>query len=800
MYRKLLLASIGIVCVAAPLAATAQSSDTSTRIAALRTQLATLQSQMGHMSTATTPTPPSTTLACTPFSRTLSLGAHGSDVSNLQNILISKGFLQGTSATGYYGKMTAQAVGKFQVSKGLVSSSASQGYGSFGPRTRASMSCTNGGSTSGGSTGGMDRIAVRQGSNGAELYDTVTNQPFTPRGNNYENVTFTSSRLTLQCSPYWGFSTFAVKTEGSCDGEYYDSAAAESALERMHAEGYNVVRSNIASTEIGATSGGGLDTVYLANVADFMTRAKANGIYVIFTTIGVPNLGGYQSKIEDSKSFGAQVNAIQDNSIILSPEGVAAKQQYMSDLIAGLRAAGAPMDDILAIDVENEIHYDTSKQPFSLSSGSVTTANGKMYDMSDASSVNHMKDDGVIYYVNQVQSSVHAALPGVLVEASAWPQYWTPSSSDPRESRTKALIANPQNGGSMLDLVDIHIYTFMNATVSQLTSDLGVSLSDTTKPVIVGEFGATTPVALVDAPATLKGMAQDICNAGYKGELLFTWNSDTKITGLIYWSALAGDGAINQTIAPIYLPSLCASQVPPPVSATIQGQKVLMPNNDTSNTTIAGQKVSVEGQSSTSDNPYAITVNAGSTYQVSVPPFPGYSVGYTLCVDNKDCHTGTPTTGLSASVTIPSGAGHFADLWWHYTPYTLPPLTGGVTTHGYLDAVSCALVAGWAQDTSDPSTAINVDFYVDTPPTNGDTSGFAGRILADNNRPELCGPLGSCNHEFSFAVPAKYRDGKTHTLYAYGVDTDGNAADNQPLTPSAGITETGVNPQFQCGR
>ena len=102
----------------------------------------------------------------------------------------------------------------------------------------------------------------------------------------------------------------------------------------MSAEGYNVVRFNISSPEAGDLEHG-VWGLYMANIADFMRRAKAHGIYVMPTTIGVPFLGGYQLRIADSEHFGSHVNRIPDNSIILSPEGVAAKRKYVRDLLAG---------------------------------------------------------------------------------------------------------------------------------------------------------------------------------------------------------------------------------------------------------------------------------------------------------------------------------------------------------------------------------------------------------------------------------------------------------------------------------
>jgi peptidoglycan hydrolase-like protein with peptidoglycan-binding domain/chitodextrinase len=61
----------------------------------------------------------------------LALGSSEPDVSALQQYLIDKGYLTGTTATGYFGRMTEAAVAKLQAVHGL------EPVGSVGPKTRA---------------------------------------------------------------------------------------------------------------------------------------------------------------------------------------------------------------------------------------------------------------------------------------------------------------------------------------------------------------------------------------------------------------------------------------------------------------------------------------------------------------------------------------------------------------------------------------------------------------------------------------------------------------------------------------
>lgn len=99
----------------------------------------------GKTTTPTTPTPgvpvapTKTSLASVSavFTTNLTLGSASEDVKRLQTLLASKSDLypEGT-VSGYYGKLTQAAVGRFQTTYGIAKTGES-GLGVFGPRTRA---------------------------------------------------------------------------------------------------------------------------------------------------------------------------------------------------------------------------------------------------------------------------------------------------------------------------------------------------------------------------------------------------------------------------------------------------------------------------------------------------------------------------------------------------------------------------------------------------------------------------------------------------------------------------------------
>ncbi|MDE1970506.1 MAG: peptidoglycan-binding protein [Patescibacteria group bacterium] len=103
------------------------------QIASLLQQITALQAQLSASTGAST-----ASAACS-FSRSLTVGSRGNDVTCLQGVLHSDGYLA-VPATGYFGSLTKAAVAKWQAAKGV---SPAAGY--FGPISQkafASMTAT----------------------------------------------------------------------------------------------------------------------------------------------------------------------------------------------------------------------------------------------------------------------------------------------------------------------------------------------------------------------------------------------------------------------------------------------------------------------------------------------------------------------------------------------------------------------------------------------------------------------------------------------------------------------------------
>ena len=77
--------------------------------------------------------------SCSVLSGNLGIGARGSEVEQLQSFLAKNG--DGVAVTGFYGRLTEDAVRRWQAAHNIVATGtpSTTGYGTVGPRTRGEM-------------------------------------------------------------------------------------------------------------------------------------------------------------------------------------------------------------------------------------------------------------------------------------------------------------------------------------------------------------------------------------------------------------------------------------------------------------------------------------------------------------------------------------------------------------------------------------------------------------------------------------------------------------------------------------
>ncbi|TAM80975.1 MAG: peptidoglycan-binding protein [Acidobacteria bacterium] len=141
----------GLGIATLPLANAQTTASLQAQIAALLAQIQQLQAQLNSAKGTSTSTSYS-------FTRDLTVGSKGADVSALQQVLINAGYLKISAPTAYFGSMTKAALAKYQAANGVKPAA---GY--FGPITRAfiaSSSVAGAGTGTGTGTGSSTSTTV----------------------------------------------------------------------------------------------------------------------------------------------------------------------------------------------------------------------------------------------------------------------------------------------------------------------------------------------------------------------------------------------------------------------------------------------------------------------------------------------------------------------------------------------------------------------------------------------------------------------------------------------------------------
>jgi len=341
----------------------------------------------------------------------------------------------------------------------------------------------------------MEKIGIRKSGEYAHFYSKQSGQPFFVKGMNY---------IRLRHGDH---ATFEAAVGSS--PAYYDRDQADHMLRTLSTNGYNTVRVFI----IGRSSrnpgiGGdyeetqGLYEPYMENVLDFLRLARTHGVYVL-PTFGdgeLPRNRYYRDRIKDLPRG--------INVMYLTPEGIAAKKQYVVDFLTQIkRKDEGLLDVLLGVQLQNELHLRCDGWPFTLTEGTLRMPNGKSYDMSGAQERQQLMDDGINYYHNVLAGAVRRIAPELLVCEGVFTLRAVGKTPDthrgvfPLTSGDKRFPPTaPVLGRSDLDFIDIHFYRTRR---QEQVSDAFQKDMDSmeffceemrtlrrTRPVILGEFGS----------------------------------------------------------------------------------------------------------------------------------------------------------------------------------------------------------------------------------------------------------------------------------------------------------------------
>lgn len=407
----------------------------------------------------------------------------------------------------------------------------------------------------------INHLGVRAVNGDGEFYDTVTNQKFTPRGMDYI-ILGKYPKPNGTCAPIY-HSNFVPPN--NCSNFYYKASEQEAALAKMEKDGYNTVRVFINESAVGSKNGG-LDSAYMANVADFLKRANKHHIYVDFVFEWLPGQGGY--------GVDSTANITGTSAFYLTESGISARIKYITDFINSLKSANAPLNAIFGYSINNEQAFNLSTKPLNASAGApitVKTADGKTYTLPGDNLT--MMDNNTVNYINEVRSGVRLADSGALVGIG----FLQPGAVPGLQTVTKGAIAR-----STADFIDIHVYNFSGSMQAVVNA---YEISSNKKPFLMGEFGwginkdddAGTASVFVKKIQTdsCKTYAVSTANnfqfAGFDGWLFWTWNDTVQVDDKgkrVLWNALDGGEAINNALKPVNRWDPCNSNntTPPPSS------------------------------------------------------------------------------------------------------------------------------------------------------------------------------------------------------------------------------------------
>ena len=356
-------------------------------------------------------------------------------------------------------------------------------------------------------------------------------------------------------------STFEAATDRTTAD--YDPNAAEAMFSALEVHGFNLVRVFITGRRpdnpgiagnLEATTG--VYMPYMTNVIDFLHRARNHHLYVFPNLIGLPISRSYQGLLGHEHS--------QPNSLYFTPEGIAARCQYISDFVEYLMAHDrTSLSTLLAIECDNELSVYSNQWPFTVTTGTLTMPNRKAYNMTLLPDRRALMDEGLAYYHDRISSTVKRVAPELMVAEGIFTNeavgksaahedgIWPAASTDNRYPPDLISL-----GRSSLDFLDIHFYRTRRTDLAAcFSSNMCSSSLDRPemiqirkqKPVILGEFGAFRSVEK-DMTEVVPDMLKirDLSNAaGLKGFLF--WTYDTAEQPELF-HATEADGVLLKTL------------------------------------------------------------------------------------------------------------------------------------------------------------------------------------------------------------------------------------------------------------
>jgi hypothetical protein len=200
--------------------------------------------------------------------------------------------------------------------------------------------------------------------------------------------------------------------------------------------------------------------------------------------------------------------------------------------------------------------------PLSMTSGSVTAANGETYQMGSEEERRRLVADSFTFYIDQVGSAIRELDPTALVTVGFFhPKFPNPArGGDTWYVDTASLLDR-----ASVDFFDFHAYPGVELTVEEYAENFGM-LGYVDKPVIMGELGAFT-FAYGSTDAALTAIARwmaDSCDLGWDGWLYWEFYRPAIVDDAT-WGFTDDENTLMDGLAPVNHPDPCnADAIAPP--------------------------------------------------------------------------------------------------------------------------------------------------------------------------------------------------------------------------------------------
>lgn len=380
----------------------------------------------------------------------------------------------------------------------------------------------------------LPRIAPKAEKPVAKFSNTQTGEVFSPIGVNYVRLDW------IDQIPYHTTMNAALYDPIRTDRDFREIAASGYTVIRIFLDHGDPAHQALQQYGLAGPMTHNTEDLYppaLDAFIDLLRLANKHGLYVIVDAEYVPTNKYYVNMSVDysDETYGRY------NWMYLSEKYIRAKALYFTKLVEAVKFAepdGVLLSTVFSWELQNEIAIHGNFAPFNQFSGTVTTADGKTYDMADLEDRQRCWDNNVIHWANTVSDAIRAVDPDAMVSASVFcyqlvgkegPNGLAGHYADHRFPASLQAIVD-----SKLSFVDIHTYD----TTMQQNYDVESSLNSSgfdkldkgIKPFLMGEYGTFKDKYpdIGDAKAAMLRHRSEMRRLGFSGELFWTWDTHSQ--------------------------------------------------------------------------------------------------------------------------------------------------------------------------------------------------------------------------------------------------------------------------------